>query len=147
MECIGFDCGPGNVLIDSLMQIFYGREFDQDGTVASKGHINDSLLSWLMKDKFVLRSPPKSTGREVQDETVVQYIPFILSYSYTMLTMCKRLSRNAKMTILVTKIASVLSQVNNNSNFNDILICFYVILQHSQLVQFIITSNNTFKLF
>ena len=65
IECIGFDCGPGNVLIDSLMQIFYGREIDQDGSIASEGHINDNLLSWLMKDKFVLRSPPKSTGREV----------------------------------------------------------------------------------
>lgn len=47
------------------MEHFYGREFDKDGTVASEGTVKENLLSWLMEDGFVLRCPPKSTGREV----------------------------------------------------------------------------------
>lgn len=47
------------------MKHFYEREFDKDGTVASEGTVKENLLSWLMEDEFVLRCPPKSTGREV----------------------------------------------------------------------------------
>ncbi len=63
-EVTGFDCGPGNMLIDGAMKILYGRSMDRNGTVAKSGTVNQHLLSFLMRDEFVNSRPPKSTGRE-----------------------------------------------------------------------------------
>ncbi|MFZ1729148.1 MAG: anhydro-N-acetylmuramic acid kinase [Bacteroidota bacterium] len=59
-----FDTGPGNMIIDALMRKFHGREFDEDGAVASSGTVNSDLLSWMLQHPFFRQSPPKSTGRE-----------------------------------------------------------------------------------
>ncbi len=63
-DVAAFDTGPGNMLIDQLMALFYGKNFDEDGAVAASGRIKEDLLSFLMTDEFVLSRPPKSTGRE-----------------------------------------------------------------------------------
>lgn len=59
-----FDTGPGNMLIDALMRKFLGREYDEDGAVASMGSVNNDLLSWMLKHPYFRQKPPKSTGRE-----------------------------------------------------------------------------------
>ncbi len=61
---IGFDTGPGNVLIDSWTQEKFGRGYDQDGVLASQGSVHQELLSVLLKDEYLQRPAPKSTGRE-----------------------------------------------------------------------------------
>lgn len=61
---IGFDCGPGNALLDSWCQQHQQKPFDQDGTWAATGKVIESLLNSLMSDPYLERSPPKSTGRE-----------------------------------------------------------------------------------
>lgn len=63
-EIIAFDTGPGNVLIDTIAQKFFGLPFDRDGLQATKGNINYDLLTNLLKDEYFYRIPPKSTGRE-----------------------------------------------------------------------------------
>lgn len=64
-EIIAFDCGPGNVLIDSYLQEFSVFSFDKDGSLSLKGKIIDSLSNQLKKIDFMYKSPPKSTGREL----------------------------------------------------------------------------------
>jgi len=64
-EIIAFDCGPGNILIDSYIQEFTDFSFDKDGSLAIKGKIIDSLLKELKNINFIYKSPPKSTGREL----------------------------------------------------------------------------------
>jgi len=64
-EIIAFDCGPGNVLIDSYLQEFTDFSFDRDGRIAAKGEIIESLSRDLKKIEFIYNSPPKSTGREL----------------------------------------------------------------------------------
>ncbi len=64
-DIIAFDTGPGNMVIDALMQRFYKKEFDENGTIANSGKILPSLLSVLLKHEYFSHRPPKSTGREI----------------------------------------------------------------------------------
>lgn len=63
----GFDCGPGNLLLDAWAQRHLGRAFDQDGAWATTGQVDDALLEQLLAEPFFLAPPPKSTGRELFD--------------------------------------------------------------------------------
>ncbi|WDU62758.1 anhydro-N-acetylmuramic acid kinase [Pseudomonas poae] len=61
----GFDCGPGNVLLDAWIHLQRGEHFDRDGHWAASGTIEPQLLNALLGDPFFLTKGPKSTGREV----------------------------------------------------------------------------------
>jgi anhydro-N-acetylmuramic acid kinase len=64
---IGWDTGPGNVLIDLAVQKFSEGQltYDQEGAWAATGHICQPLVqTWLAQDYFQ-EPPPKSTGREL----------------------------------------------------------------------------------
>ena len=65
-DVFAFDTGPGNMLIDALVQHFTkGRQrYDKDARLAWKGSAIDPLLHRLLKDPYVWQPPPKSTGRE-----------------------------------------------------------------------------------
>jgi anhydro-N-acetylmuramic acid kinase len=75
-DVIGFDTGPGNMVMDGLMlALSDGRHgYDQQGELAATGNICDPLLDVLMGHPFLHRSPPKSTGREEFGEKVVDQI-------------------------------------------------------------------------
>jgi anhydro-N-acetylmuramic acid kinase len=61
----GFDCGPGNVLLDAWIHQQRGDNFDHDGQWAASGKVEPVLLSALLSDPFFVTKGPKSTGREV----------------------------------------------------------------------------------
>ena len=61
----GFDCGPGNVLMDTWVRRHRGKEFDEDGRWASEGRVDQRILASLMAEPFLAAPPPKSTGREL----------------------------------------------------------------------------------
>jgi len=63
-DVIAFDIGPGNMIIDGLMRKLYGKEFDNNGSIAKSGKLNEMLWNWLIKDTLYRQKPPKSTGRE-----------------------------------------------------------------------------------
>ena len=63
-EVKGFDCGPGNMLMDAWICDQQGHAFDENGVWASQGAINQALLSRMMADPFFSQAPPKSTGRD-----------------------------------------------------------------------------------
>lgn len=63
-DVAAFDTGPGNMVIDSLMQQFFGKKFDKNGSTASRGMVILSLLREMKKHRYPKRKPPKSTGRE-----------------------------------------------------------------------------------
>jgi anhydro-N-acetylmuramic acid kinase len=62
---IGFDTGPGNVLMDAWIQQHKFHAFDMNGEWAAKGKLNELLLSDLKSDPFFKLAAPKSTGREM----------------------------------------------------------------------------------
>ena len=64
-KVVGFDCGPGNLLMDSWCQRHLGTTYDENGTWAESGKTISELLEKLMSLKFFSIPPPKSTGREM----------------------------------------------------------------------------------
>jgi anhydro-N-acetylmuramic acid kinase len=60
----GFDCGPGNLLLDAWTQKHLQQPFDRDGGWARSGKPIPALFNRLMADEYFRLRPPKSTGRE-----------------------------------------------------------------------------------
>ncbi|CAM3773779.1 anhydro-N-acetylmuramic acid kinase [Polynucleobacter antarcticus] len=63
-EVRGFDCGPGNMLMDAWIAEQQGHAFDEDGKWASQGQVDKGLLTRMLADPFFSKAPPKSTGRD-----------------------------------------------------------------------------------
>lgn len=75
-----FDTGPGNMAIDRLMKEFYDKPYDENGSIAASGNIQQKLLDNILRfDNYYNRKPPKSTGREFYGEGFVEYILSVAS--------------------------------------------------------------------
>jgi anhydro-N-acetylmuramic acid kinase len=61
----GFDCGPGNALLDYWVQRHTGQRYDDAGRFALQGAVLPALLDDLLDDAFFKLIPPKSTGRDL----------------------------------------------------------------------------------
>lgn len=61
---LGYDTGPGNVLMDSWIMRQQNKEYDHDGQWAKSGQAQPELLSQLLAHPYFARTAPKSTGRE-----------------------------------------------------------------------------------
>jgi anhydro-N-acetylmuramic acid kinase len=61
----GFDCGPGNALMDHWCQAHTGQAFDAGGQWAASGQVHADLLANLLNEPYFSKSPPKSTGRDL----------------------------------------------------------------------------------
>ena len=64
-EVRGWDCGPGNALMDHWCQQHTGQVFDRDGAWAASGRVVEALLDALLQEDYFRQSPPKSTGRDL----------------------------------------------------------------------------------
>jgi anhydro-N-acetylmuramic acid kinase len=62
---IGFDTGPGNVLMDAWISLHQGATYDADGAWAATGQVIPALLAHLLDEPFLKLAPPKSTGRDL----------------------------------------------------------------------------------
>ena len=62
---IGFDCGPGNALMDHWCQLHTGRPFDDAGAWAASGEVIETLLASMLADVYFAKPAPKSTGRDL----------------------------------------------------------------------------------
>lgn len=62
---LGFDCGPGNVLLDAWIQRHLEQPFDRNGSWAASGVVHPQLLQSLLDDEFFAAKGPRSTGREL----------------------------------------------------------------------------------
>ena len=64
-EVLGFDCGPGNALMDAWCLQHTGQRFDAGGEWAASGQMIPALLASLLDEKYFALPPPKSTGRDL----------------------------------------------------------------------------------
>ena len=60
----GFDCGPGNTLLDAWIRRHCGDSYDADGAWSAEHQPIRALLDRLMADGFFARRGPRSTGPE-----------------------------------------------------------------------------------
>jgi anhydro-N-acetylmuramic acid kinase len=60
----GFDCGPGNCLLDAWIGACRRQPYDRQGAWAARGQVAPRLLDKLLADPYFRRRPPKSAGRE-----------------------------------------------------------------------------------
>lgn len=65
-EVIAFDTGPGNMVIDRITECITNNvvHFDENGMLAAQGQVNKEFLSRMQEHPFLLKPPPKTTGRE-----------------------------------------------------------------------------------
>jgi anhydro-N-acetylmuramic acid kinase len=61
---IGFDCGPGNALMDHWCLAHTGRAYDDTGAWAASGRVVEPLLKGMLADPYFALPAPKSTGRD-----------------------------------------------------------------------------------
>ncbi len=62
---LGFDCGPGNALMDAWCLQHTGQPFDQGGAWAASGQCLPALLARLLDEPYFSQPLPKSTGRDL----------------------------------------------------------------------------------
>ena len=62
---LGFDCGPGNALMDAWCLQHTGQPFDTAGAWAASGQCLPDLLALLQSEPYFSQPPPKSTGRDL----------------------------------------------------------------------------------
>ena len=63
-DVVAFDTGPGNMVVDAVMQRLYGQEYDRGGRIAARGRIREDVLRELLARPFFRQRPPKTAGRE-----------------------------------------------------------------------------------
>ncbi|MEG0315911.1 MAG: anhydro-N-acetylmuramic acid kinase [Comamonas sp.] len=68
----GFDCGPGNALMDWWCLQHTGASYDDQGRWAAGGVVHPALLTRLLAEPFLQQPPPKSTGRDLFNPTWLQ---------------------------------------------------------------------------
>jgi anhydro-N-acetylmuramic acid kinase len=82
-KVIAFDTGPGNMIIDALMQQLFAKPYDRNGRTAAHGKTLEPVLRSALKGKFFRQSPPKSAGRE----------QFGGAYAQRFLAACRKISK------------------------------------------------------
>jgi anhydro-N-acetylmuramic acid kinase len=69
-QITAFDTGPANALIDLITRKHFGVSFDKDGSISANGKVDPELFESLKSKEmdYILKMPPKSTGKEVYNE-------------------------------------------------------------------------------
>ena len=65
LAVLGFDCGPGNALMDAWCLQRTGQPFDAGGAWAKSGQLIPALLASLLNEPYFSLPIPKSTGRDL----------------------------------------------------------------------------------
>jgi anhydro-N-acetylmuramic acid kinase len=63
-QVIAFDTGPGNMVMDALVERFFSRRYDPEGKIAARGKVNDQVVRQLLRMPFFQQPPPRTAGRE-----------------------------------------------------------------------------------
>lgn len=78
-----FDTGPGNMIIDALMQELFNRSYDRSGRTAARGKVLEVPLRSALHHRFFSAPPPKTAGRE----------QFGREYAAEFLRQCRKISK------------------------------------------------------
>lgn len=115
---LGFDCGPGNVLLDLWTEQHLGQAYDANGTWAAGGKVDQALLARLLGESFFSRPPPKSTGRDLfnADWLAAQLTPSVQQP--------ERLPRDIQATLAELTVQTVTDALNHHQpGTQRLLVC------------------------
>ena len=62
---LGYDTGPGNILMDAWIHRHLGHKYDRDAAFALSGSVIPELLEKLCSEPYFSQPAPKSSGREL----------------------------------------------------------------------------------
>lgn len=62
---LAFDTGPGNMLMDRIAHLLFGKPFDENGALAAQGKVDEQWLQDELANPYFAKEPPKTTGREL----------------------------------------------------------------------------------
>ena len=80
---LAFDTGPGNMVVDTLMQRLFDKAFDRNGRTAARGRVLPQVIEQILREPFFAKLPPRSAGRE----------QFGDRFAAALLRACRRLSK------------------------------------------------------
>ena len=63
-QVLAFDTGPGNMVMDAVMEELFGRRYDRDGKVSASGRVLNGVIARLLRAHFFRQKPPRTAGRE-----------------------------------------------------------------------------------
>jgi anhydro-N-acetylmuramic acid kinase len=64
LPVLGFDTGPGMGLLDERYRQLFEGSYDKDGQQARQGKVHREILKKWKQHPFIVKNPPKSTGRD-----------------------------------------------------------------------------------
>ncbi len=112
---LGFDCGPGNALMDAWCERHTGAAYDAQGQWAAQGQLDASLLAAMQQEPFFGLKPPKSTGRDL-------FNPAWLGQHLAAFAACKPLDVQATLTEL-TAWACAQALSTASANYRRLVVC------------------------
>ncbi|MFI6096656.1 anhydro-N-acetylmuramic acid kinase [Lentzea sp. NPDC051213] len=76
---IAYDTGPGNALMDAVMEVLSNgqRRQDTNGEFARRGTVREDILKKLLADRYYAKPWPKSTGKEHFNAEYLQGFPTV----------------------------------------------------------------------
>lgn len=114
-EVIGYDTGPGNVLMDTWIFSQQNKPHDQDGEWAAQGNIQHDLLKNWLDDAYFSMDAPKSTGREY----------FNADWLQTQLSQCNKnfSPQDIQATLTELTAASIVREIKKYFTQGELFIC------------------------
>jgi len=112
-KVLGYDTGPGNMLMDAWINKTQGQYFDQDGQFAKQGKLQIALLKKLLADAYFSQLPPKSTGRE----------KFNIDWLEQQLKNSNYPAEDVQRTLLEFTAITISEQINHFSTHCDVFVC------------------------
>ncbi len=109
----GYDTGPGNVLMDGWIHRHLQKHYDDNGSWATSGSLNQALLDDLLTHPFFAQAAPKSTGRE----------DFNLSWLDSVLVKYTLDAADVQATLLELTAITIANELTKIADLQEIFIC------------------------
>lgn len=116
-EIIGYDTGPGNILMDIWIRRHLHKSYDKNGNWARGGKLNDQLLNSFLSDNFFTKMHPKSTGREKFNSEWIKY------HLGTNSQLHEISPQDVQNTLTELTAISIANEINNNGLCHRVLVC------------------------
>lgn len=145
-EVLGFDTGPGNVLLDTWISENLNKSRDENGAWGQSGNIHQSLLDSFLSDDYFKLLPPKSSGREYFNR---QWLLKHLNAINTEL-----LPNDVQATLTALTAQSIVTQVQQYIKDGEIIICgggthnqfLMSLIKQMALNQFTVNTTSVFNI-